>query len=437
MSHDGLVRKKKEKEPVDADYIASLERRLKTLETIARVGAIITSRLSIKDLAGAVVEHLGRVIRSDRVNLVIYDKKAQTLDFIASFFSGEGTREEPEVYPLSDGMNSWIVKNQKPLLIKSGTIEQCLKMGIRHGGRPAKSWLGVPMSHNGEIIGVLSVQAYDEPGLYDDSSVELLSLVAVQTAVAVVNATLYETMEKREKEKQRLYYSLTHDLLSFVSPIAGFGEVLRMISAADLAGRKDDIGRSIKDSAKKISSFVEDILVYSKLEAGKLALHAVPTNFLRIVETSASNFFGELSLRNLELFIDGKKCDFTDGKLRRADSLEELGGNVTAFCDQIQIERVLNNCVHNAIKHARSRIELYTQQSGQELVCTVSDDGDGMPKELAHYVFDEYYQAQNGKKGVGLGLPSVKRIVEQHGGRVWVETDKGMGFKFNFALPTG
>ncbi|MBI3582294.1 MAG: GAF domain-containing sensor histidine kinase [Nitrospinae bacterium] len=415
------------------EYAVSLERRLKTLETVARIGAIITSRLTLKELTQAVVEHLGQVLRSDRVNLVLYDKKERTLAFIASFFSGENKRDGAEVYPLSDGMNSWIVKNQKPLLITRDSIEECERMGIRHGGKPAKSWLGVPMFHKEEVLGVLSVQAYDEPGVYDDSSVELLSLVATQVAVAVVNAELYETMEKREKEKQRLYYSLTHDLLSFVSPMDGYAEMLRRAKAEELAERKDDIAKSIKNGVKKISRFVEDILFYSKLESGKMDLHASPANIYPIITLSASNFFSELALRKLALYVDGKKCDVAEVDLLGGVPLDVAAANV--LCDQIQIERVLNNCIHNAVKHARSRIDVRVGRRDGEILCTVSDDGDGMPEELAPKVFDEYFQAQNGKKGVGLGLPSVKRIVEQHGGKVWVETAKGRGFSFTFTLP--
>jgi len=404
---------------------AVMDKRLKTLETITRVGAIIASRLTLKELAQAVVEHLGKVVRSDRVNLVLYNQKEQALEFIASYFSGEGGGTGPEVYPLSDGMNSWIVKNRRPLLINSGTEEECARMGIRHGGSPAKSWLGVPMIHNGRIIGVLSVQAYHEPNLYDSSSVELLNLVASQVAVATVNAQLYETTERREKEKQQLYYSLTHDLLSFVTPIASYGEVLQRIEPRDLAERKDDIGKSISQSAKKITQFVEDILVYSKLEAGRLTLQSNPVDIYQIIGQSVSNFYSELNMRKVALYVEGEK--FVTG----ASSFPKKVVN----CDTLQIERVINNCLQNALKHTVSRVEVSTRLSGGELLCTICDDGEGMPKELAPQIFDEYFQAQRGKKGVGLGLPSVKRIVEQHGGRVWVETDSGKGFAFTFSLP--
>jgi signal transduction histidine kinase len=291
------------------------------------------------------------------------------------------------------------------------------------------------MFHNREVLGVLSVQAYGEAEVYDEYSVELLSLVATQVAVAVVNADLYETMEKREKEKQRLYYSLTHDLLSFVSPISGYGEMLRMGTAEEFANRKDDIAKSILNCVKKITRFVEDILIYSKLEAGKLTIHAHPVGLNWLIAQSASNFFSELSMRRLELYIDGAKCDLSKGEIPRRIIGDGAGPDLVAKCDQMQIERVLNNCIHNAVKHAKTRLEITTALKDGEILCTVSDDGGGMDEELAPKVFDEYFQGHIGKKGVGLGLPSVKRIVEQHGGKVWVKTAPGKGFSFTFSLP--
>lgn len=404
---------------------AEMEKRLETLQTVARVGSIISSQLTLKELTRSVVEHLGKVLETDRVNLVLYHAGEQKLEFIATFISGEEKTDRPEVYSISDGMNSWIVKNRRPLLIKEDTLKECARRGIRHGGRPAKSWLGVPLIHNGKITGVLSVQSYAQPDLYDNNSTEMLNLVAGQVAVAVENARLYESTARREKEKQRLYYSLTHDILSFVTPVSGFGEIIKRMDAKELTARKEEIGDAVLNSADRITRFVEDILIFSKVQSGKLTLNANAVNLYRIIDQSISNFFSELNMRKLALYIDGENIRRSSGRFP----------NKIVTCDMLQIERVLNNCLQNAVKHAFSKVEVTTRTDAEAVFCTVADDGAGMPKEFVPKVFDEYYQMEHGKKGVGLGLPSVKRIVEQHGGEVHVETDKGKGFAFTFSLP--
>jgi len=404
-----------------------LEQRMKTLQTVSEVGTIISSRLTLLELTRAVVDHLGKVLKNDRVNLVLYRPETRTLEFIASFISGEVQTSEPEVYPLSDGMNSWIIKHRRPLLMRKDTVKECNALGIRHGGRPAISWLGAPLVHNKKIIGVLSVQSYSEPDLYDDISAEMLALVAGQVAVAVENARLYEATARREIEKQRLYFSLTHDLIGFVSPIVGFAELLRRLEPNEFGEKKDEISSAIAASAARINRFVEDILLYSKLESGKLELSPEPVNIYRVIGQSLANFRPQIELRGLAVSIDGKET------VRPADT---FSGKIVN-CDVKQIERVLNNCIQNAVKHAATAVTVSTGMADGLFSCEIRDDGAGLPKELSDKIFDEYFQAEGGRKGVGLGLPSVKRIVEQHGGNVKVETDTGKGFAFTFTLPAG
>ena len=74
---------------------------------------------------------------------------------------------------MSDGINSWIINKREPLLMSYDTLAECKKLGIRHGGRPAKSWLGAPMIYKDKVAGVLSVQSYAKTGLYDALSIEL------------------------------------------------------------------------------------------------------------------------------------------------------------------------------------------------------------------------------------------------------------------------
>ena len=402
-----------------------MEKRLQTLQTVSRVGAIISSQLTLKELTQAVVEHLGKVLRTDRVNLVLYHAGEKKLEFIASYFSGEKKTDLPEIYPLSDGMNSWIINNRKPLLIREDSVTECAELKIRHGGKPAKSWLGVPMIHNGKIMGVLSVQSYGEPNLYDDTSTELLDLVAGQVVVALENARLYESAARREKEKQKLYYSLTHDLLSFVTPISGYGEVIKRLDPEELAAKQSELGEALTNSAYKIQQFVEDILLFAKIQSGSLTLHPGAVDLYQIIDQSLANFQSEMVIRKLDLYIEGERVKKASRRFPKK----------VVTCDSLQIERVLNNCIQNAIKHAASKVEVTTRYTNGDVCCTISDDGDGMPKEHVAKVFDEYYQLDHGKKGVGLGLPSVKRIVEQHGGSVWAESDTGKGFAFTFTLP--
>jgi signal transduction histidine kinase len=396
------------------------------LETVYHIGRLVTSRLTLKEMVREVVDSLGRVIETDEVSVIQYDAKRMELRFLASFFAGESNLQRPEVYPLSDGMNSWIIKNRQPLLIKQGTVDECARRGIRHGGRPAKSWLGVPMVYKDDLVGVLSVQSYGKESLYDERSVELLTAVAGQCAVAMENARLYEEALEREEEKERLYFSLTHDLLSLVSPVAGFARLLRELPQDAPKEKVESFTNAIMSSVGKMTQFVEDILVYAKIKSGRLALNLARADLAKTLESVIRHLSPEISLRRLTLRLNGVEVSPAE---------VTVNGPMEADFDVAQLERVFFNLINNAVKYANTFIEINVGVEGSEAVCGVRNDGDGVPEDQAERLFEEYYQAGAKNRGVGLGLPTVKRIVGLHGGSIRVETGEGKGFHIEFRWP--
>jgi signal transduction histidine kinase len=402
------------------------KKRAVDLETVYHVGRLVTSRLTLKEMVREVVGSLGRVIETDEVNVIQYDAKRMELRFLASFFAGESNLSRPEVYPLSDGMNSWIIKNRQPLLIKSDTVAECARRGIRHGGRPAKSWLGVPMVYKDDLVGVLSVQSYGKESLYDERSVELLSAVAGQCAVAMENARLYEEALEREEEKERLYFSLTHDLLSLVNPVAGFARLLQGLPPDAPKEKVASFTTAIMSSVGKMTQFVEDILVYAKIKSGRLALNLARADLAKTLESVIRHLSPEISLRRLTLKLNG---------LEVSPAEVTVNGPMESDFDIAQVERVFFNIINNAVKYANTFIEINVGVEGSEAVCWFRNDGDGVPEDQAGRLFEEYYQAGVKNRGVGLGLPTVKRIVELHGGSIRVESGVGKGFYIEFRWP--
>lgn len=402
------------------------KKRAVDLETVYHVGRLVTSRLTLKEMVREVVGSLGRVIETDEVNVIQYDPKRMELRFLASFFAGESNLQRPEVYPLSDGMNSWIIKNRQPLLIKDGTLGECARRGIRHGGRPAKSWLGVPMVYKDDVVGVLSVQSYGKDKLYDERSVELLTAVAGQCAVAMENARLYEEALEREEEKERLYFSLTHDLLSLVSPVAGFARLLKELSPDAPKERVESFTASIMTAVGKMTRFVEDILVYAKLKSGKMALNMERADLAKTLESVIRHLSPEISLRRLTLKVNGVETPPAEAVVDET---------MESDYDVAQVERVFLNLINNAVKYANTFIEINAGVEGAEAVCGVRNDGGGVPENQVERLFEEYYQAGAKSRGVGLGLPTVKRIVALHGGSIRVESGEGKGFYIEFRWP--
>lgn len=273
------------------------------------------------------------------------------------------------------------------------------------------------------------MQSYRKRGLYDAVSVSLIKAVANQCAVAVVNARLFEERADREAEKERLYFSLTHDLLSLINPISGFARI--MANPAVESQTTKLAAASIMLATEKITRFAEDILVYAKLKSGRLELDISRRCVSESLEQAIGVYSPEIMARSIRLTVNGAEVALRDGAL---PSLGVAGG-LAADLDPAQMERVFMNLISNAVKHANSAIRITLSGSDSAVEAMVEDDGEGAPKELCHRLFEEYFQAHKGKRGVGLGLPSVKRIIELHQGRIWIDSDAGKGFRVYFTWP--
>ncbi len=409
----------------------SANKKASDLETVHQVGSLVTGRLTLKEMVREVVKRLGAVLATDEVNVTLYDENRKELSFLARYFADDTSHGGPEVYPLSDGMNSYIVNNRTHLLMKRDTEEECRKLGIRHGGIPAKSWLGAPMIYKDRVVGTLSVQSYNRADLYDERSVELLSIVAGQCAVAVENAKLFEEVIRREAEKEKLYFSLTHDLLSLLNPVAGYAKLLKTLPEKTGREKYESLADQIIISSDKITRFVEDILVWGKIQSGKLTLNIERADVVAVAVTVLTACLPELYMRKIAVTLNGALLDITGNGL--SDVTNE---RVMADFDVAQMERVFLNLVGNGVKHSRSMIDIEVAEEDSSVTCSVKDDGEGVRSELIPLLFEEYYQTDNNSaKGVGLGLPTVKRIVELHQGRILVGSKPGEGFHVSFRWP--
>jgi signal transduction histidine kinase len=111
------------------------------------------------------------------------------------------------------------------------------------------------------------------------------------------------------------------------------------------------------------------------------------------------------------------------------------------YGDELSIQEITGNLILNAIKYTpeNGKIHLSAKKEFEKVIVKIEDTGVGIPKNELAYIFDEFYRASNVKKivedGTGLGLTIVKKVIERHGGDIWVESELGKGSVFSFALP--
>jgi two-component system sensor histidine kinase KdpD len=167
---------------------------------------------------------------------------------------------------------------------------------------------------------------------------------------------------------------------------------------------------------------VNDILDISRLEAGGMKLEKDNYHLSEIINS-----------------IEGRLAKLTEHHRLTINVPSELP---EVYVDEGRIGQVITNLVENAAKYAPegSEISIGAEQASDEIIVSVTDEGEGVPPELQDKLFDRFYQTESivtgRKKGTGLGLSICKGIVEIHGGRIWVESKLGEGAKFSFSLPS-
>jgi len=226
-------------------------------------------------------------------------------------------------------------------------------------------------------------------------------------------------LEALNRELEAFSYSVSHDLRAPVRHIDGFADLLRRNSLESL----DEKGRryltQISDSARSMGQLIDDLLVFSRM--GRLELRRVRVDLNALVREVLEAHATEMAGRSIEW---------------RVTSLPEVEGDLP------MLRVVLTNLIANAIKYTstreRAEIEIGAEQSDDETVLFVRDNGVGFDMEYAHKLFGVFQRLHGADEfeGTGIGLANVRRIIERHGGKVQAQGEVDRGATFSVTLPS-
>ncbi|HYH99818.1 HAMP domain-containing sensor histidine kinase [Hyalangium sp.] len=214
---------------------------------------------------------------------------------------------------------------------------------------------------------------------------------------------------------------VSHDLRTFLSGIALQAALLKRNASEDAAGKRTVQGlEKIERFTARMNRLIGDLVDVASIEAGKLLVAPSLQDARELVRESVEAFQPLASAQGLSL----------DAEIR--------GKPLMAEFDHERVLQVLANLLSNAIKFTKAggRVSIRVELVGQEVHCSVTDTGAGIPSQQLTAVFERFWQARSGdRRGLGLGLYISKCIVEAHGGRIWAESQPGAGSTFTFTLP--
>ena len=239
--------------------------------------------------------------------------------------------------------------------------------------------------------------------------------------LAEANAALREA----SRHKSEFLARMSHELRTPLNAVIGFSELLLERIAGDLTAKQEEYLRDIHTSGAHLLTLINEILDLSKIEAGRMELTFGETNLTEVVESA---------LTTLRPLIEQKRLDVSA-------ALDPAATTVRA--DKVRLKQILFNLLSNAAKFTPpdGKIRVEARRISDDLELTVVDTGPGIAPEDHPKLFREFTQLdathQMNQSGTGLGLVLVKRLVELHGGRVWVESAVGKGSRFILRIPMG
>ncbi|RKY62576.1 MAG: hypothetical protein DRP95_01270 [Candidatus Latescibacterota bacterium] len=442
--------------------VEDLKQMVEEMAVLHDVALMLTSTLELSEVLNRLRQQIGRILDVSTFFLALYDEDTDELRFELCFDRGKRIERPPRKLSEDKGITGYVLETKKPLLImdlQKGLSDIPVKPIVH--GKPTRSWLGVPLVVKGKAIGVLAVQSY-EPYAFDEQDEQLLSIVASQAAIAIENARLYEEARRFARELERkveerteelvkanreledFTYIVSHDLKAPLVNIQGFSkrleavcnrviqelrEIYRDVDPGSPTGEKlrqlvEEMEKKVPQSldfifkgVKRMSDMTEDLLHLSRLSTRPVP--KVEVDVSKLVEEVLGTMRYQIEAKGIEVKLDRLPV---------------------VYCEGSRIKELFSNLISNAIKYIGEdnpspKIEIGYRDNGDYHLFFVRDNGIGIDEKDQEKIFRIFTRLGEGQaEGHGMGLAFVKKIVQRHGGRIWVESEKGKGSTFYFTI---
>jgi GAF domain-containing protein len=390
---------------------------------------ISRSTFDLQTVLNALVVSAARLCEADMAS--INREKGQSYYQVASFGYSPEFNEYMTRHPIPLGRGSIagrtaVLGQPVQVLDVLADADYRFKEGANVGG--TRTMLGVPLLREGNPIGVI-VLSRKAVRLFTDKQIELVTTFADQAVIAIENVRLFDEiqdksrqLEEASKHKSQFLANMSHELRTPLNAILGYTELMADGAYGEPSEKMAAVLKRLESNGRHLLGLINDVLDLSKIEAGQLALDLTDYTVEDIAHTVRST---------LEPLATDKRLSF---KLELAPQLPPGRG------DGRRLTQVLINLVGNAIKFTDAgEVAIQAKANNGSFHVSVRDTGPGISAADQSKLFQEFQQADNSitrkKGGTGLGLAISKRIIEMHGGRIWIDSTIGQGSTFSFTVP--
>jgi signal transduction histidine kinase len=411
--------------------IEELETKNIESETLRESVAIVAATLDRDDAIDLILEQLERVVPYDSASVQLVS--GNMLEIVSSKGYPIGDDKADNTFEINEDEPAYLVlRNEKPYVLFDD-IQPLFPAFQEPPHNRIHAWMAVPLVVKGRVLGIIALDGYQKEK-FTERHAQLAMTYASQVAIALDNARLFSDLqselafrqnliselEAKNAELERFTYTVSHDLKSPLFTIRGFlGYLEEDAMAGNYERMKSDIQR-ITDATNKMQQLLNELLELSRV--GRITNESETIPFEELTREAVELVQGHIMEHGVSVHIDADMPD--------------------VFGDRQRLREVVQNLVDNAAKFMGDQLEprIEIGQDGEEdgmPIFHVRDNGIGIPTEHHERVFGLFNKLDVRSDGTGIGLALVKRIIEYHGGRIWVESGMGLGTTFYFTLPAG
>jgi GAF domain-containing protein/anti-sigma regulatory factor (Ser/Thr protein kinase) len=407
-----------------------LARSVEELRALGEVSQAVNSTLDLEAVLATIVAKAVQLSATDAGAIYVFDQERQEFQLRATHGTDEGMiaairdqriRVDERIIARAEAQRAPVQIHD----LRNEPSSPILEVVIRAGYR---ALLVVPLLRPGKIVGILVVRRR-QPGEFPKSTVDLLETFADQSVLAIENARLFREIEEKGREletaskhKSQFLANMSHELRTPLNAILGYTELILDSIYGEPTEKMRMVLERLQANGRHLLGLINDVLDLSKIEAGQLTLSLDDYSLSDVVHGVVSA---------VEPLAVEKRLVF------KAEVASDMP---TGHGDGRRLSQVLLNLVGNAIKFTdKGEVAIRASAANGTFTVAVCDTGLGIATADQAKIFEEFQQADSSitrkKGGTGLGLSIAKRIIEMHGGRIWVESEPGKGSTFYFTLP--
>jgi GAF domain-containing protein len=407
-----------------------LGRSVGELQALGEVSQAVNSTLDLETVLSTIVAKAAQLSGTETGAIYGYDDQAREFRLRATYGMDQAlidTLTQRHI-GLDEPIIALAFAQREPIQtpdLKEETASDLNEIILRAGYRAR---MVAPLLGGEDIVGILVVRRRT-PGEFAKNTVDLIKTFAAQSALAIQNARLFHEIEDKSRQlaeasqhKSQFLANMSHELRTPLNAILGYTELMADGAYGEPSEKMLGVLKRLEANGRHLLGLINDVLDLSKIEAGQLVLELSDYSVQDIAQTVRST---------LEPLAADKKLAF---KVDVAPKLPSGRG------DGRRLTQVLINLVGNAIKFTDAgEVAIKAEANNGSFYVSVRDTGPGISAADQAKLFQEFQQADNAitkkKGGTGLGLAISKRIIEMHGGKIWVESQVGQGSTFAFTLP--